>query len=237
MLNKQNQIQIFNFEAQEIKTIEIDNQIWFIARNICDILDIHDSGQAIERIDEDEKLTRKLYVSGQERNVYLINESGLYTLILRSNKPEAKKFKKWITKEVLPSIRKTGSYSIQNTLPTMNADFLLEIATKMKTLEEKTEKQEILIEKHISIDKSKNYTEIAKLLQISPLKFINSLRKDGYIRSNREPYQRYIDLGYFTIKKTIKEEGNAIKHFESYRITDKGYQYFVKKHNKKVAIS
>lgn len=106
----------FSFsENKKMQMVLMDNQPWFVARDVCNILELSDTEVALRKLDEDEKLTRKLYVSGQEREVYLINESGLYFLILRSNKPEAKRFRKWVTNEVLPSIRRTGSYSIAET--------------------------------------------------------------------------------------------------------------------------
>ena len=90
---------------------------WWVARQVCEILDIKDTRQAVERLDADEKLIGKIYLSGQMREVWLINEPGLYTLVLTSNKPEAKAFKRWITHEVLPSIRKTGAYIVGEPKP------------------------------------------------------------------------------------------------------------------------
>lgn len=112
---KNNQLTAFKFNATD-QTIRVEmvNQIpYFIAKDVCESLDLADVSKAVEKLDDDEKLTRKLFVSGQNRNVWLVNESGLYNLIFRSNKPEAKAFRKWVTSEVLPAIRKTGEYSIK----------------------------------------------------------------------------------------------------------------------------
>jgi len=103
--------QIFNYEKNQIRTILINSISWFVAKDICNALDIRDTSQAVDKLDEDEKLIRKLYVSGQQRDTWTVNEFGLYSLILTSNKPEAKQFKKWITHEILPSIRKAGIYT------------------------------------------------------------------------------------------------------------------------------
>jgi anti-repressor protein len=84
---------------------------WFVAKDICGVLGIVDTSQAIGKLDDDEKLMRKLYVSGQDRETWTVNESGLYSLILTSNKPEAKAFKRWITHDVIPSIRRAGKYT------------------------------------------------------------------------------------------------------------------------------
>jgi prophage antirepressor-like protein len=97
------------------KTIQINNEIYFVGKDICNILELSDVSKAISRLDEDEKLIRTLFLSGQNREVLFINESGLYSLVLTSRKPEAKRFKKWVTSEVIPSIRKTGSYNSNDT--------------------------------------------------------------------------------------------------------------------------
>jgi len=103
----------FQFGEQEIRVVvdETTNEPAWVAKDICDALGYAKVDRALSKLDEDEKLMLKIGASGQNRDMSCINESGLYTLILRSNKPEAKKFKKWVTAEVLPSIRKTGSYS------------------------------------------------------------------------------------------------------------------------------
>lgn len=106
-----NELQLFNFEGKEVKTIQYNNEIYFVGKDICDSLEISNVSDAIKRLDEDEKLVSTLPISGQNREVLLINESGLYSLVLTSRKPEAKRFKKWITNEVIPSIRKTGGYN------------------------------------------------------------------------------------------------------------------------------
>ncbi|HOV13645.1 MAG TPA: Bro-N domain-containing protein [Spirochaetota bacterium] len=113
-----NELTVFNFNGEEVRTVIVNDKPYFVAKDVCDILDIQNVSQAINGnqesgatgLDEDEKLTYKIYISGQNRDVLLVNESGVYSLIFKSNKPEAKVFKKWVTSEVLPSIRKTGKY-------------------------------------------------------------------------------------------------------------------------------
>lgn len=104
----------FTFSAQTLRVVIIDGEPWFVASDVADALDHSDTSKAVSRLDDDEKLTRTMFASGQNREVLVINESGLYSLILTSRKPEAKKFKKWVTAEVLPAIRKTGSYELPN---------------------------------------------------------------------------------------------------------------------------
>jgi len=103
---------IFDYEGNEVRTIiGEDGEPWWVAKDVCDILELGHITQALKGLEEEDLTVTKLQSGGQIREMKIINEPGLYTLILRSNKPEAKKFRKWITKEVLPSIRKTGSYS------------------------------------------------------------------------------------------------------------------------------
>ena len=103
-------IQVFNYNNKQIRTIEKNGEIWFVAKDVCDVLELSDVNMSVSRLDDDEKLVQKLFVSGQNRDVITISEPGLYGLILRSNKPEAKSFSRWVKHEVLPTIRKTGSY-------------------------------------------------------------------------------------------------------------------------------
>lgn len=106
-----NKLQIFkNTDFGEIRTITIDNEPWFIAKDACDILEIGNTSQALSRLDEDEKNTIILNEGIGNPNKAIVNEFGLYSLVLSSRKPEAKQFKRWITHEVIPQIRKTGSY-------------------------------------------------------------------------------------------------------------------------------
>ena len=105
------ELSVFNFDSYTVRTVlgEV-GESWFVAADVCDALGLGDTSKACSRLDDDEKLIRTMFVSGQNREVLTVNESGLYSLILTSRKAEAKRFKKWVTSEVLPSIRKTGQY-------------------------------------------------------------------------------------------------------------------------------
>ncbi len=109
----------FNFEAKEIRVLtDESNQPWFVAKDVCELLGYADHKKALSMLDTDEGSRIPLIDSlGREQETLTINESGLYTLIIRSNKPKAKEFRKWVTSVVLPSIRKTGSYSINQESP------------------------------------------------------------------------------------------------------------------------
>lgn len=103
---------VFANANQPVRALTIDGDPWFVARDVCDILQLDNLGEALRNLDEDELTSESLMSGGQHREMKLISESGLYTLIIRSNKPQAKPFRKWVTAEVLPAIRKTGGYAM-----------------------------------------------------------------------------------------------------------------------------
>ena len=106
-----NEIQLFNYGDNAVRTIEKDGEVWFVAKDVCDILEISKYRDAISRLDEDERASVKVDTLGEKQEMIAINEAGVYTLTMRSNKPEAKKFRRWVTHEVIPQIMRTGSYS------------------------------------------------------------------------------------------------------------------------------
>ena len=107
-----NQLQVFNYQEKEIRTVDKKGEIWWVLKDVCDILGLGSPHKIAERLEEDEKGRNLIPTPGGKQEMVCINESGLYNVILRSDKPEAKPFRKWVTGEVLPSIRKHGSYSI-----------------------------------------------------------------------------------------------------------------------------
>ena len=108
------EIQIFNYNNNFVRTIEKDGQVWFVAKDVCDVLELSNTTVAIEALDEDE---RSKFFLGRQGEANIISESGLYSLIMRSNKPEAKNFARWVRKDVLPQIIHTGSYNVQKETP------------------------------------------------------------------------------------------------------------------------
>ena len=102
----------FVFSDQQVRALTINGEPWFVARDVCDILEIENVTKAVYGLDDDELTLLKVRSGGQERDMNCVSESGLYTLIIRSNKPQAKPFRKWVTSVVLPAIRKTGSYAM-----------------------------------------------------------------------------------------------------------------------------
>ena len=108
------EIQIFNYNNNFVRTIEKDGQVWFVAKDVCDVLELSNTTVAIEALDEDE---RSKFFLGRQGEANIISESGLYSLIMRSNKPEAKNFARWVRKDVLPQIIHTGGYNVQKGTP------------------------------------------------------------------------------------------------------------------------
>ena len=111
------QLQIFKYENDErilddLTTIQIEGEVWFVASEVCKLLDIQNVPRAVSSLDDDEKQLYQIRIAGQLRKVNIVSESGLYALVFQSKKPSAKQFRKWVTKEVIPSIRKTGSFGI-----------------------------------------------------------------------------------------------------------------------------
>lgn len=113
-----NEMQVFNYKSSQVRTVEINNEPWFVLKDVCAVLDLGSAHKVSERLDEDERNQIPLTDSlGRKQETTIINESGLYNVILRSDKPEAKPFRKWVTSEVLPSIRKTGGYALPKDYP------------------------------------------------------------------------------------------------------------------------
>lgn len=104
----------FQFESHEIRIVMLEGEPWWVASDVCKALELSNVSMAIDRLDDDEKGISSIDTLGGKQDLSIINEPGLYSLVLSSRKPEAKRFKRWITHEVVPSIRKTGSYSIKN---------------------------------------------------------------------------------------------------------------------------
>ena len=109
-----NELKTWSFEGSEIRTVELNGEPWWVLKDVCAVLELTTPAKVAERLEDDEKGMSLIHTLGGEQNMTIINESGLYSVILRSDKPQAKPFRKWVTSEVLPSIRKTGSYTIND---------------------------------------------------------------------------------------------------------------------------
>ncbi len=123
----------FNYESKQIRLIQDEQgEPWWIAKDVCDVLELANVAMAVKGLDDDEKGISKVYTLGGEQELLTVNEPGLYSLVIRSNKPDAKRFKRWITHEVLPSIRKTGKYDIDSL---SEIDLIIKSAQALKKIE------------------------------------------------------------------------------------------------------
>lgn len=139
-----NEIKIFNYNNSRVRTIQKDGEPWFVLKDVCGVLDISNHKMTAQRLDVDEVSQTYLIDSlGRQQETTIINESGLYNVILRSDKPEAKPFRKWVTSEVLPSIRKHGLYATEDLIA--NPDLAIEAFTALK---EEREKRQLLEQKN-----------------------------------------------------------------------------------------
>ena len=187
-----NNLQVFNNnEFGAVRTLEINNEPWFVAKDVCDILDIKNPTQALQNLDADERTILNI---GRQGDTNFINESGLYTLIIRSRKSEAKKFRKWITGEVLPSIRKHGTYATDELLN--NPDLFISVLQDLKKEREEKAKLEgeNQMQKQIigELQPKANYTDV--ILNNKGLVTITQIAKD-YGKSGTEMNKLLHDLG------------------------------------------
>lgn len=244
-----NEIQIFNYNDYEIRTIQRDGGPWFVLRDVCGVLALGTPARVAERLEEDEKGVSQIHTPGGTQDMTIISESGLYSVILRSDKPEAKPFRRWVTSEVLPSIRRHGIYATPDTVEKLLAD----PDTTIKLLE--TIKQEraarVALEAQTEADKPKvlfadavsaSHTSIlvgdlAKLLrqngvEIGQNRLFRFMREKGYLCSSggryNLPTQRSMDRGWFQVKETtINQPDGSIRITRTVKVTGKGQQYFI----------
>jgi len=232
----------FNGAFGEIKVLtDKRGEPWFVARDVAKILGYRKASDMIRVLDEDEAQKMRLVDEiGRPQEMIIINESGLYSAILRSNKPQAKKFKKWVTSEVLPAIRKHGAYITPEKVEEMLQDpdamiKVLEALKKEREEKRKLQKQLKESEPYIEFGKAIETTEGAVLIEqwvksisrthnvvIGRNHAFRWLRAKGYLRANNQPYQRYIDRGWFeVIGRPVEISGSKVEKFTPL-ITPKG---------------
>ncbi|PHB05523.1 phage antirepressor Ant [Bacillus wiedmannii] len=242
-----NQLQVFNNEefGQVRTAVKVEN-VWFVAQDVCDVLGIAKQRDAYSRLDEDERGSVLVDTLGGAQNVNAINESGLYSLILRSRKPQAKAFKKWVTSEVLPSIRKHGAYMTDQVLEqaVTNPDFAIGLLTKLKEEKEKlaAAQQQIVqqqplvtfAEACMQSNESLKVSEVAKLaakhnVKIGQRQLFAKLREWNLMfKRSTEPTQLGIEKGYFEIAQGVKQKpsGEPFTWTTTY-VTPKGQAYII----------
>ena len=243
-----NEIQQFDFKGASLRTLtDKAGEPWFVAKDVCDILGHSNVSMALDRLDDDE---RSKFNLGRQGETNIVNEAGLYVLVLGSRKPEAHEFKRWVTHEVLPQIRRTGGY-----IPTTDVDDDMTILAKAVMIGQRTmeaqkrkiaEQQTRIVELEpkarfadavAASDGTCLVGELAKMLRqngmdISQNRLFRLLQADGYLGksgSNRNvPTQRAMDLGLFRIKETtVTHADGHTTVSRTPKVTGKGQRYFI----------
>lgn len=248
-----NQIQIFNYNSNQIRTAHKDGEPWFVLKDVCEVLGIGHITDTAKRLESDEVGQTEVIDSlGRKQIATIINESGLYNVILRSDKPEAKPFRKWVTSEVLPSIRKHGAYMTPETLEAaiLNPDTMIRVLTALKDEQSKNE----ALKAQAALDAPKvlfadaaaaSHTtiligDLAKLIrqngvEIGQKRLFAWMRENGYLirqegSSYNMPTQRAMELGLFQVKETaVTHSDGHVTISRTAKVTGKGQTYFVEK--------
>ena len=253
----ENEIQVWNYESSEIRTVQVNGEPWFVLADVCKVLELSSPHKVADRLENDERNQIPVTDSlGRYQNTAIINESGLYTVILRSDKPQAKPFRKWVTSEVLPSIRKHGAYMTDQALEKAltNPDFLIELATQLKTEQEQRRRLETTVaaqSKQMEQDKPKVLFadsvaassssiligELAKLIKqngvdMGQRRLFAWMRENGYLikRCGSEynlPTQRSMERGLMEIKETSVIHSGYTTISKTPKVTGKGQVYFI----------
>ncbi len=241
-----NEVQLFNFESHEVRSLLLNNEPWFVGKDVAEALGYSKARNAIAtHIDSEDKKDAPIQGTlGGVQEMTVINESGLYSLVLSSKLPSAKKFKRWVTSEVLPALRKTGQYQIHELSGSeLMAKALIEaqsvLAAKDKQIEEMKPKAifaDAVATSHTSI----LVGELAKILKQNGIdmgqkRLFAWLRENGYLIKRKGtdynmPTQKAMDLGLFEIKEGSYINGaGANITTKTPKVTGKGQQYFINK--------
>lgn len=242
-------IQIFkNEQFGEVRTIAKDGEPWFVANDICKVLGHTNSRVAVASLDEDEKGVSKVYTLGGEQQMTVVNEAGMYQLVIRSNLPAAKAFKRWITHEVIPTIRRHGAYATETTIESIIADpeSGIKLLQALKAEQERRKEAEAIAEAQkpkalfadavAASDNSILVGELAKILRQNGVetgqnRFFRWMRDNGYImRYTNVPTQYSMERGLMEVKeRAINNPDGSVRITQTIKVTGKGQAYFVNK--------
>lgn len=243
-----NEIQIFKNPAfGEIRTLTIHNEPWFVGKDVAQVLGYTDTNKAIAmHVDVEDKLNDKTALSLGQRGGWIINESGLYSLILTSKLPEAKAFKRWVTNEVLPAIRKNGGYIAGQENLSDQEILAKALLVAQRTIESKNlqisemQPKVLFADSVATADTSILVGELAKILRQNGMdtgekRLFARLRDEGYLIRRKGtdynmPTQKSMDLELFQIKETVINQSNGLTTVKkTIKVTGKGQQYFINK--------
>ena len=244
----ENKIQIFeNKEFGKLRTVEMNKEPWFVGKDVAEMLGYENQNRDIIRhIDEEDRFMldgKTQYQKGIElgqRGGWLINESGVYSLILRSKLPKAKEFKHWVTSDVLPTIRKNGMYMSQSVAQQVIDNPTEFLARAVLLANDQIEKLKLenselkpKAEFYDTVASTKDLMsmgDVAKLLDMGMgrNKLYAFLRNKGVLRSNNVPYQRYVDAGYFKLVESKVDNGESTMVFTATFVKQRGIDYIRK---------
>lgn len=248
-----NELRVFeNTEFGSIRTLEINNEPWFVGKDIAVILGYSNPRDALAKhVDDEDKGVAKCDTPGGRQDITVINESGLYSLVLSSKLPTAKKFKRWVTSEVLPAIRKTGGYVnddemfVQTYLPFADEQTKALFRTTLETVRQlnskiEQDKPKVLFANAVeTADTSILVGDLAKIIKqngvdIGQKRLFNWLRENGYLiksgNSKNMPTQKSMDMKLFEIKeRTISNPDGSVRITKTTKVTGKGQRYFISK--------
>jgi anti-repressor protein len=220
-------LQIFDYQSKEIRvTLDEQGEPWWVAKDVCEILEIKNSRQAVSKLDDDEKGVILNDTLGGPQDMAIVNEPGLYRLIMQSRKKEAREFQRWIAHDVLPQIRRTGQYSAL--VPKTFSEALM-LAGQLQAQVEEKEKQLAIaapkVREHDLFMDGSNYktmNAVAKALGTGRTRLFKLLRDKGVLTAKNLPYQRYLELGYFVLKERPITMGEANINYSQVFVTAKG---------------
>ena len=248
-----NEIKIFeNPTFGKVRTTELNGEPYFVGKDVAEILGYKETAKAIRtKVDHDDKGVSVLDTPGGKQEIIVINESGVYALVFGSKLPKAKEFKRWVTSEILPSIRRHGAYMTDDILAKTieNPDFLINLLTEMKeekqrriTAEEKikADRSKVLFAESVEVSKGSILVgDLAKLIkqngyEIGQKRLFAWLRDNGYLmksgNSYNMPTQYSMELGLFEVKEhVINNPDGSVRVTRTPKVTGKGQRYFINK--------
>lgn len=248
------ELNIFNYKDTQVRTVIQDGEPWFVLADLAKVLEIREVSRLASRLDDALRQTHPIQDAlGRTQQATVVSEAGMYEVVIRSDKPEAAAFRRWVTREVLPSIRKRGGYLTPEATEKAltDPDFIIRLATDLKA--ERAKRAELEAEAKANAPKvlfanavSTSHTtilvgELAKILrgngvQVGQNRLFETLRRDGYLISRKGtdwnmPTQRSMELGLFEIKETaVTHSDGHITVNKTPKVTGKGQAYFIQRY-------